>query len=312
MSKSFAAPRTIRRIAARRVFHSTNGKSVVLTIGVPQPVAGSDWGCALQITGLNTGWRRPRYVFGVDGLQALELAIKRRGRRARISEARPGLAWRERRLGECRSSCLTSPSRTRDDSTRLWNAKTTKFSRRAERARKAKRAMAEGPKSGEPVLTRLTVGFIRFVVAQRHPDSGVEDGTFRLAYQLRDSVHVEASDRGILAEHLTWFEKNLETPPRFNRTKSKGFYRRNTRGIAWFKDTATEHLAAHAQGQCCPGAVWTSGQDGRGVAGWIHDSRGCVSGDRRTVLGHSDRLIGELWVSFGSDSSRISRAQILS
>ena len=26
-------------------------------------------------------------------------------------------------------------------------------------------------------------------------------------------------------------------------TKSKGFYRRNTRGIAWFKDCATEHLA---------------------------------------------------------------------
>ncbi len=37
--------------------------------------------------------------------------------------------------------------------------------------------------------------------------------------------------------------KHLETPSRFNRTKSKGFYRRNTRGIAWFKDTATEHLA---------------------------------------------------------------------
>jgi hypothetical protein len=85
--------------------------------------------------------------------------------------------------------------------------------------------------------------FIRFVLAQQHPDSGVEDGTFRLAYKLRDSAHVEASDRSVLAEQLTWFEKNLETPARFNRTKSKGFYRRKTRGIAWFKDTATDHLA---------------------------------------------------------------------
>src|SRR5229473_4720139 len=76
MSKSFAAPRTIRRIAARRVFHSANGKSVVLTIGVPQPVPGSDWGCALQITGMKTSWRRPKYVFGIDGLQALHLAMK--------------------------------------------------------------------------------------------------------------------------------------------------------------------------------------------------------------------------------------------
>jgi hypothetical protein len=85
--------------------------------------------------------------------------------------------------------------------------------------------------------------FIRFVLAQRNPDSGVEDGTFRLAYELRDSPHVEAADRNTLTENLTWFEKNLETPARFNRTKSKGFYRRNTRGIAWFKDNATEHLA---------------------------------------------------------------------
>ena len=46
-----------------------------------------------------------------------------------------------------------------------------------------------------------------------------------------------------LAENLTWFEKNLATPTRFNRSKSKGFYRRQTRGIAWFRDTATEHLA---------------------------------------------------------------------
>jgi hypothetical protein len=35
----------------------------------------------------------------------------------------------------------------------------------------------------------------------------------------------------------------LETPTRFNRAKSKGFYRRKTRGIAWFKDTASDHLA---------------------------------------------------------------------
>jgi hypothetical protein len=76
MRKSFAAPRTIRRIAAQRAFGLTKGKRVVLTIGVPQPVPGSDWGCPLQITGLNTGWRRPRYVFGIDGLQALHLAMK--------------------------------------------------------------------------------------------------------------------------------------------------------------------------------------------------------------------------------------------
>jgi hypothetical protein len=84
--------------------------------------------------------------------------------------------------------------------------------------------------------------FIRFVVVRRHPDSGVEEGPFGLAYELRKSSSVAAPDRDALTEHLTWFETNLETPTRFNRTTSKGFYRRNTRGIAWFKDTAHEHL----------------------------------------------------------------------
>jgi hypothetical protein len=85
--------------------------------------------------------------------------------------------------------------------------------------------------------------FLRSALGRRHADSGLEDGPFAVAYQLRDSLEVEAVDRDALAGHLAWFAKNLETPTRFNRTTSKGFYRRNTRGIAWFKDTATEHLA---------------------------------------------------------------------
>lgn len=76
MSKSFAAPPRIRRIAARRVFTAPGGKAVVVTLGVPERVPGSDWGCALQISGLNTTWRRPKYVFGIDGLQALHLAMQ--------------------------------------------------------------------------------------------------------------------------------------------------------------------------------------------------------------------------------------------
>jgi len=72
----FSAPATIRRVAARRTFRSARGRPVVLTIGVPQRVPGSDWGCAVQVTGLSSWWRRPRYIFGIDGLQALHLAMK--------------------------------------------------------------------------------------------------------------------------------------------------------------------------------------------------------------------------------------------
>lgn len=85
--------------------------------------------------------------------------------------------------------------------------------------------------------------FIRFVVGQAHPGSGVEEGVFRLAYALKRSARVGAADLAVLTAALAWFDEHLPAPERFNRSKSKGFYRRNTRGIAWFKDTATEHLA---------------------------------------------------------------------
>ncbi len=139
MSKSFAAPRTIRRIAARRVFLSANGKPVVLTIGVPQPVPGSDWGCVLQITGLNSSWRRPRYVFGIDGLQALHLAMKCAA--AVLESSEQELAW----LGEKGDlgmpkflPDLPKPQQNRLEAMVLREA--TKFWRRAERVHKAKRS----------------------------------------------------------------------------------------------------------------------------------------------------------------------------
>ena len=66
-------------------------------------------------------------------------------------------------------------------------------------------------------------------------------GIFTAAYRLRGSPRLQAADRELVAESLEWFGKNLDTPTRFNRSKSKGFYRRRTRGIAWLKDSATEH-----------------------------------------------------------------------
>jgi hypothetical protein len=42
---------------------------------------------------------------------------------------------------------------------------------------------------------------------------------------------------------MAWLDEKLPVPKRFNRTKSKGFYRRNTRGIAWFRETATEFIS---------------------------------------------------------------------
>ena len=84
---------------------------------------------------------------------------------------------------------------------------------------------------------------IRFVISHRHLESGAYDGTFRLAYRLRDSSVATLADRSALAAALNWFEEHLPAPARFNRSRSKGYYRRHTRGISWFKDTAVDHLA---------------------------------------------------------------------
>ena len=85
--------------------------------------------------------------------------------------------------------------------------------------------------------------FLRFIVTGLHPESGVEDGLFGPAYRLRDDSALGEAERQTLAETLAWFEKNQKTPDRFNRTRSKGYYRRNTKGIAWFPDTASECLS---------------------------------------------------------------------
>lgn len=87
------------------------------------------------------------------------------------------------------------------------------------------------------------MGFLRFVVLSRHPDSGLNDGLFRSAYHLRDDSSVDRATRDLLAEILEWFDRNLARPSRFNRSTSKGAYRRNSRGIAWFRDSASEHVS---------------------------------------------------------------------
>jgi hypothetical protein len=141
MSKSFAAPARIRRIAARRVYKVPGGRPVVVTIGVPQPVPGSDWGCPLQITGLNTTWRRPRYVFGIDGFQALHLAMQGAG--MVLESASQKLEW----LGQTEDlglprflPWLPKPQQARLEA--IVERELTKWVRDAERAHKAKQSRA--------------------------------------------------------------------------------------------------------------------------------------------------------------------------
>lgn len=88
----------------------------------------------------------------------------------------------------------------------------------------------------------MSRGFVRFVVAERDRRTGLELGVFQVAYGLRERPDIPEIDRAVLRDALAWFGKNLAEPARFNRTRSKGYERRKTRGIAWFRDTAADHI----------------------------------------------------------------------
>jgi hypothetical protein len=88
--------------------------------------------------------------------------------------------------------------------------------------------------------------FLRFTTSNVDADSEVPGGLFTAAYALRDAVLPELM-RSDLEQHLLWFKDNLAGPSRFNRSRSKGYYRRKTRGISWFRDTAVDHIARMRQ-----------------------------------------------------------------
>ena len=84
------------------------------------------------------------------------------------------------------------------------------------------------------------MAFLRFVLLEKHPDSGLNEGLFRLAYRLGKDPEFDEDDRSQLKEITSWFDKHLLVPSRFSRTSSKGYYRRATHGISWFRDTSNE------------------------------------------------------------------------
>jgi hypothetical protein len=84
--------------------------------------------------------------------------------------------------------------------------------------------------------------YLRFVVGEIDEDSQRELGVFHAIYSL--------SRQGALSEHeeqqhdaiRKWFNANLEKPTRFTASKPP-YYRKKSKAISWFKDTAAEHIA---------------------------------------------------------------------
>ncbi len=84
--------------------------------------------------------------------------------------------------------------------------------------------------------------FIRFVHPIKIEDMDARQGFFCAAYDLRDTAALDKYTFDRIKALLVWFRENLEIPYRFNRTKSKGAFQRNTKGLSWFKPEANEVL----------------------------------------------------------------------
>lgn len=82
--------------------------------------------------------------------------------------------------------------------------------------------------------------YVRFVIAAPDPTSQVRQGVFQAAADLRDEGVLAEAEVLALERAIAWFSKHLKKPERFSRKRNA--YHRDARGIAWFKDTATEPL----------------------------------------------------------------------
>ena len=82
--------------------------------------------------------------------------------------------------------------------------------------------------------------YVRFVVDEIDPDSGVELGVFQATYRLWDAGHLHSCEEAWWEDIRWWFNRKLEKPDRFARSRRRGA---NECAISWFKATATRHIA---------------------------------------------------------------------
>lgn len=84
--------------------------------------------------------------------------------------------------------------------------------------------------------------FVRFVCQDQVNGMAARSGFFCAAYELRDQATLDQYSYDRLETLLAWFRENLKIPTRFNTTKSKGAFNRETKGLSWFKPEAGNML----------------------------------------------------------------------
>jgi hypothetical protein len=84
--------------------------------------------------------------------------------------------------------------------------------------------------------------YLRFVVAHIHENSDRELGVFHAAGKLKDEGKLHSHEEEHYSSIVHWFDEHLQRPTRFTASKPP-FYRKKSKAISWFKDTAQEHLS---------------------------------------------------------------------
>lgn len=81
--------------------------------------------------------------------------------------------------------------------------------------------------------------YIRFVIAQKDPDSGRRQGLFHALRELKDRGELYDYELHHANTILTWFDIHLDKPDSLTRSSKPHAL---NKAISWFKDSAVQHI----------------------------------------------------------------------
>jgi hypothetical protein len=84
--------------------------------------------------------------------------------------------------------------------------------------------------------------FVRFALGQIDDSSQRGLGVFQALYRLRHEGKLYPYEEEHFRTVSRWFNENLQKPKRFTTAKPP-YYRKQSKAISWFRDTAHEHIA---------------------------------------------------------------------
>lgn len=81
--------------------------------------------------------------------------------------------------------------------------------------------------------------FVRFVVCEPDPVTGVYIGFFKTAYAMRLEAYASVHDADQLNALLNWLDDNLDVATRFAKSKNRHAH---GKALSWVKPSASDHI----------------------------------------------------------------------